>query len=30
MADGSEREIRLDLDIGNLAATGYALSLVYP
>ena len=30
MADGSEREVRLDLDIGNLAATGYALALVYP
>lgn len=30
MPDGSEKEVRLDLDIGNLAATGYALSLVYP
>ena len=30
LADGSEREIRLDLDIGNLAATGYAVDLVYP
>lgn len=30
MADGSEREIRLELDIGNLAASGYALGLVYP
>ena len=30
MADGSEREVRLDLDIGNLAATGYALNPVYP
>ncbi len=30
MADGSEREVRLELDIGNLAATGYALGLVYP
>jgi hypothetical protein len=30
MADGSEREVRLELDIGNLAATGYALGLAYP
>jgi hypothetical protein len=30
MAHGAEREIRLELDIGNLAATGYALGLVYP
>ncbi len=30
MANGSEREIRLELDIGNLAATGFTLSLVYP
>ncbi len=30
MAADQEREVRLDLDIGNLAATGYALSLVYP
>jgi len=30
MANGSEREIRLELDIGNLAATGYALGLAYP
>lgn len=30
MARGSEREVRLELDIGNLAATGFALSLVYP
>lgn len=30
MARGAEREIRLELDIGNLAATGYALGLVYP
>ena len=30
IADRGEQEIRLDLDIGNLAATGYALSLVYP
>jgi hypothetical protein len=30
MAAGAEREIRLDLDIGNLVASGYALSLTYP
>lgn len=30
LAAGREREIRLELDIGNLAATGYALNLVYP
>ena len=30
MAEGSEREVRLELDIGSLAATGFALSLVYP
>ncbi len=30
MAKGSEREVRLELDIGSLAATGFALSLVYP
>jgi predicted Zn finger-like uncharacterized protein len=30
MAHGAEREIRLELDIGNLAATGYALGLAYP
>lgn len=30
LADGREREIRLELDIGNLAATGYALNLVHP
>lgn len=30
LADGSEREVRLELDIGNLAATGYALGLAYP
>lgn len=30
MAAGAEREIRLDLDIGNLVASGYALSLAYP
>jgi len=30
MAKGSEREVRLELDIGNLAATGFALGLVYP
>lgn len=30
MVNGSEREIRLELDIGNLAATGYALGLTYP
>jgi hypothetical protein len=30
MADGSEREVRLELEIGNLAATGFALSPVYP
>lgn len=30
MANGSEREVRLELDIGNLAATGYALGLIYP
>lgn len=29
MADGEEQEIRLDLDTGTLAATGYALDLVY-
>lgn len=30
LASGSEREIRLDLDIGNLVASGYALNLSYP
>lgn len=30
MPAGSEREVRLELDIGNLAATGFALGLVYP
>ena len=30
IAAGGEREIRLDLDIGNLVASGYALSLSYP
>jgi hypothetical protein len=30
MANGGEREIRLDLDIGNLVASGYALRLDYP
>ncbi len=30
MAAEAEREIRLDLDIGNLVASGYALSLSYP
>jgi hypothetical protein len=30
MPNGAEREIRLDLDIGNLVASGYALSLTYP
>ncbi len=30
LAAGGEREIRLDLDIGNLSASGYRLSLVYP
>ncbi len=30
LADGREREVRLELDIGNLAATGYALDLIYP
>ncbi len=30
MPDRAEREIRLDLDIGNLVASGYALSLAYP
>jgi predicted Zn finger-like uncharacterized protein len=30
MPNGGEREIRLDLDIGNLVASGYALSLTYP
>lgn len=30
MAAGQERETRLELDIGNLAATGYALALAYP
>ncbi len=30
MPDHAEREIRLDLDIGNLVASGYALSLAYP
>lgn len=29
MPAGEEREIRLDLDTGNLAATGYALDLAY-
>ncbi len=29
-AAGGEREIRLDLDIGNLVASGYAVSLAYP
>lgn len=29
-AAGAEREVRLDLDIGSLAASGYALELVYP
>jgi predicted Zn finger-like uncharacterized protein len=27
---GEEREVRLDLDIGNLVASGYGLSLGYP
>jgi len=30
MARGAEREIRLELEIGNLAASGYALGLAYP
>ena len=30
MPAGGEREIRLDLDIGNLVASGYALRLAYP
>lgn len=30
MASGEEKEARLELDIGNLAATGFALSPVYP
>lgn len=30
LAAGSEREIRLDLDIGNLVASGYAVNLYYP
>lgn len=30
MANGEEKEVRLELDIGNLAATGFALSPVYP
>jgi predicted Zn finger-like uncharacterized protein len=30
MPNGGEREIRLDLDIGNLVASGYALRLDYP
>lgn len=30
MAADSEREVRLDLDVGNLAPSGYALGLVYP
>jgi predicted Zn finger-like uncharacterized protein len=30
LAAGSEREIRLDLDIGNLVASGYAVNLSYP
>jgi hypothetical protein len=30
MANGEEKEARLELDIGNLAATGFALSPVYP
>lgn len=30
MAAASEQEIRLDLDVGNLAPSGYALGLVYP
>ena len=30
LGSGREREIRMDLDIGNLAATGYALDLVHP
>jgi hypothetical protein len=30
MAADVEREIRLDLDIGNLVASGYALGLTYP
>jgi len=30
MPAGAEREIRLDLDIGNLVASGYALRLDYP
>jgi hypothetical protein len=29
MAAGEEQEIRLDLDTGTLAATGYALDLAY-
>lgn len=30
LAAGSEREIRLDLEIGNLVASGYAVNLSYP
>jgi len=30
MAPGIEREVRLDLDIGNLVASGYTLNLTYP
>ncbi len=30
MAADSEKEIRLDLDVGNLAPSGYSLSLAYP
>lgn len=30
MAAGAEREVRLELEIGNLAATGFALSPLYP
>jgi hypothetical protein len=30
MPAGGEREIRIDLDIGNLIASGYALRLAYP
>ena len=30
MAVDAEREIRLDLDIGNLVASGYTLNLIYP
>lgn len=30
LSDRGEREIRLDLDIGNLVASGYAVRLTYP